>query len=112
MVGWPRDHDVHADLVPTDNLNNHSAVTVITCADLKLLIPGDNEPPSWNELLAKPDFVEAIGDTDILLAPHHGRESGFSPALFDHTQPRLTVISDGRFGDTSATARYVSVTQG
>jgi beta-lactamase superfamily II metal-dependent hydrolase len=94
------------------NLNNHSVVTVVTHDGWKLLLPGDNEPPSWEELLARPDFVEAIRDTDILLAPHHGRDSGFCPALFDYIRPRLTVISDGRFGDTSATGRYAAVTQG
>jgi beta-lactamase superfamily II metal-dependent hydrolase len=97
---------------PRSNLNNHSIVTVVTHVGCKLLLPGDNEPPSWEELLAKPDFVEAIRGTDILLAPHHGRDSGFCPALFDHISPRLTVISDGRFGDTSATGRYAAVTQG
>ncbi len=44
-------------------------------------LPGDNEPPSWEELLAKPDFVEAIRGTDILLAPHHGRPEGKEQAL-------------------------------
>jgi len=94
------------------NLNNHSVVTVVTHADSKLLLPGDNEPPSWEELLAKPDFVEAIRGTDILLAPHHGRDSGFCPALFNYISPYLTVISDGRFCDTSATDRYGRVTRG
>lgn len=63
---------------PCDNLNNHSVVTVISYAGSKLLIPGDNEPPSWEELLANPNFVSAIQATDVLLAPHHGRDSGFA----------------------------------
>jgi competence protein ComEC len=94
------------------NLNNYSVVTVVTCASSKLLLPGDNEPPSWEELLARQAFREAIRGTDILLAPHHGRASGFCAALFKHISPVLTVISDGRFGDTSATDRYVDVTRG
>jgi beta-lactamase superfamily II metal-dependent hydrolase len=94
------------------NLNNHSVVTVVTHAGGKLLLPGDNEPPSWEELLGRRDFVEAIRGTDILLAPHRGRDSGFCPALFEHIRPHLTVISDGRFGDTSATGRYGRVTRG
>ena len=30
---------------PTDNVNNHSVVTVLTYAGVKFLLPGDNEPP-------------------------------------------------------------------
>jgi beta-lactamase superfamily II metal-dependent hydrolase len=112
---WSGGHTI-ATFTPTScspsNLNNHSVVTVLTHAGSKLLLPGDNEPPSWEELLARPDFVEAIDGTDILLAPHHGRDSGFCPALFDYIRPRLTVISDGRLGDTSATDRYAAVTRG
>jgi len=102
---------VHIDIfLPNDsattNINNHSLVTVVSYASSKILIPGDNEPTSWNELLAKPEFVKAIAGTDILLAPHHGRESGFSPELFKHISPQLVIVSDGRFCDTSATDRY------
>ena len=43
----------------TDNINNHSVVTVMTYAGVKLLLPGDNEPPSWDELLADSNFVSA-----------------------------------------------------
>jgi len=96
----------------TSNLNNHSIVTVISYAQSKMIIPGDNEPPSWEELLKRTDFLAAIKGTDILLAPHHGRSSGFSSALFEYISPRLTIISDGPFGDTSATSRYAQQTQG
>lgn len=88
------------------NINNHSVVTVIGHASLKMLIPGDNEPPSWNELLEDQNFVSAIKGVDILMAPHHGRDSGFSKELFEHISPKLVIVSDGRFCDTSATARY------
>ena len=96
----------------TGNLNNHSVVTVLEYSGVKILIPGDNEPPSWDELLNQRDFVTAIADTNVLVAPHHGRESGFHAPLFDHFHPFITLISDGRTVDTSATARYTNVTQG
>lgn len=96
----------------TSNLNNHSIVAVMSHARSKIVIPGDNEPASWDELLEKQDFVSAIRGTDILVAPHHGRESGFSSALFEHINPYLTIISDGRFCDTSATDRYAKHTRG
>lgn len=96
----------------TSNINNHSMVVVVNHASSKMLIPGDNEPASWDELLANKDFVNAIKGTDVLLAPHHGRDSGFSEALFKYISPSLVIISDGRFCDTSATDRYSKKTRG
>lgn len=90
----------------TSNLNNHSVVTVISYAGIKLLIPGDNEPPSWNELLSQPDFVNAINGTHILIAPHHGRASGYSAELFRYISPKLVIVSDGQVCDTTAVNRY------
>jgi competence protein ComEC len=97
---------------PTSNLNNHSIVTIVSHAGSKIVIPGDNEAASWRELLGWRDFREAIRGTDILLAPHHGRQSGFSKELFRHIEPRLTVISDGPLSGTSATASYAGKTSG
>jgi beta-lactamase superfamily II metal-dependent hydrolase len=97
---------------PSDNLNNRSVVTVVEYAGSKLLLSGDNEPPSWLELLEDPNFRRAIAGTDVLLAPHHGRDSGFCSELFEYITPKLTMISDARFCDSSATARYKAITSG
>lgn len=94
------------------NINNFSVVTVIKYENYKIILPGDNEPSSWNELLEKSEFKEAIRDADVLLASHHGRKSGFCEEIFKYFNPKLTIISDGRFCDTSATDRYSNVTQG
>ena len=100
QVFYPRD-------CATSNLNNHSIVTVISYAGSKLLIPGDNEEASWNELFKIENFLSSIKNVDILVAPHHGRKAGFSSALFEHMgQPYLTIISDGPEGETSATKLY------
>ena len=94
------------------NLNNHSVVTVIEYEGSKILIPGDNESPSWDELLGRPEFRAEIAGVDVLVAAHHGRESGFHRDLFDHFTPLLTIVSDGRVTDTSATDRYSDATRG
>lgn len=89
------------------NLNNHSLVVVVAYAGLRMVIPGDNESPSWKELLLDPNFVAAVRGADVLLAAHHGRDAGYCPELFEAMgRPKLVVVSDGRFGDTSATDRY------
>ena len=97
---------------PRANINNHSVVTVMSYAGVKFLMPGDNEPPSWCELLKDGKFVEAIRGTHVLVAPHHGRESGFHGPLFKVIRPLVTIISDGRFVDTSATSLYSERTEG
>ena len=94
------------------NLNNHSVVTIISYGDLKIIIPGDNEKPSWNELLDREDFQTAIKNTKVLVASHHGRESGFSPELFDHISPLITIISDGPVGTTCVRDRYTEKSEG
>ena len=94
------------------NINNHSIVLSISYANSKILLTGDNESASWEELLKDTRFREAIKNTDIFLAPHHGRESGYYSDLFNYFNPRLTIISDGDVCDTSATDRYRNVTKG
>jgi len=92
------------------NINNHSGVVVFDYLGIRVVIPGDNEPPSWRELLNNPQFVASARGADVFVASHHGRESGYCPDLFHDTQgikkPRLCAISDGRVQDADATARY------
>jgi beta-lactamase superfamily II metal-dependent hydrolase len=95
-----------------DNFNNHSIVVVLEFAGIKIVIPGDNEKCSFDELLDKQGFEEAITNADILLAPHHGRESGYHLDFINLVNPRLTVVSDGRFCETSANARYSEKSRG
>lgn len=95
-----------------NNFNNHSIVVVIEFANKKIVIPGDNEKCSFDELMAIQNFKTAIKDADILLAPHHGRESGFNNEFVNLVNPLLTIVSDGRFCDTSANGRYTQKSRG
>ena len=95
------------------NINNHSLVVAIEYARSKIIIPGDNEAPSWKALLDNPSFVNSMTGVDVLMASHHGRESGYCADLFAHgRKPNLCVISDGRVQDTDATGRYSYHAQG
>ena len=78
------------------NINNRSIVTVVEYVGMKILIPGDNEECSWEELLSRPDFYSAIEKTNMLIASHHGRRSGFYGRLFHYFRPAITIVSDGR----------------
>ena len=90
----------------TSNINNHSIITVIWYAGIKVIFTGDNELASFNELMENEQFVSTVKDTDILLAPHHGRDSGYHNDFVSIVNPRLVVISDSHFCDTSAISRY------
>ncbi|MBX9680700.1 MAG: hypothetical protein K2X38_18245, partial [Gemmataceae bacterium] len=94
------------------NLNNYSLVTIFSYAGSKIVIPGDNEAASWKSLLSNPYFVQAIKGTDIFVASHHGRESGFYGELFDHFKPKLVIVSDTNHGSTSVTGNYTYHAEG
>ena len=96
----------------SSNINDYSAVMLFEYSDTKLLLAGDNEECSWRALLEERSFVKAIRGIDVLVAPHHGRQSGFYPPLFEVIHPKITIISDGPLQDTSATERYSAVTSG
>lgn len=89
------------------NINNHSAVVVIEYAGSKIVIPGDNEGPSWKALLENYDFRAAITGASVFVASHHGRLSGYYPDLFaDNRKPALCIVSDAEVQDTDARDRY------
>ena len=100
--------------------NNHSIVIVIKYQGFTLLLSGDNEKESWKWLIANnPDyrgvhFLQAIKGTQVLLAPHHGRESGYSDELLSllETNLKIVLISDGQKGSTSVTEKYSLKTKG
>ena len=94
------------------NINNHSIVTVISYAKSKVVLPGDNDEESWQELLGRSSFKQAIEGTDILVAPHHGMQSGYCRDLFKYIRPKLVIISNGRFTDRSCAERYSEVASG
>lgn len=74
--------------------NNLSMATFIKYAGFKILFPGDLEKAGWKELLKNPAFVAELRLTDVLVASHHGRESGFCEEIFNYFRPQVVVISD------------------
>ncbi|MBN1505139.1 MAG: MBL fold metallo-hydrolase [Candidatus Eisenbacteria bacterium] len=90
------------------NINNLSLVVVLKYASSTIVIPGDNEPSSWQALLQDPAFVAELTNVAIFMASHHGRQSGYCAQLFaaDGRKPRLFVISDGTARDTDAAPSY------
>lgn len=94
------------------NLNNHSIITVLEYLNTKIVIPGDNERCSLEELMQVEAFRDAVKGSEILLAPHHGRESAYHSEFVTLVNPLLTVVSDGSICDTSANGRYSAKSRG
>lgn len=88
------------------NLNDVSAVTILNFEDSKMVICGDNEKNSLEELMENRRFQQAVENADILVAPHHGRESGFYSPFVNTVRPSLTIISDTSKVSTSASRLY------
>ncbi|MDP3797797.1 MAG: hypothetical protein Q8R06_11710 [Polaromonas sp.] len=74
--------------------NNLSLAVFITFAGFTMLFPGDLEKPGWRALLRRQDFIDQLKWVDVLMASHHGRESGFCPEVFNYMKPQAIVISD------------------
>jgi beta-lactamase superfamily II metal-dependent hydrolase len=74
--------------------NNLSLVSFIFYDGIGILIPGDLERPGWLELLKDASFREDLQKTQIFVASHHGRESGYCTEVFGYCKPDIVVISD------------------
>lgn len=94
------------------NLNNLGIATFVNFGGFTLLCPGDIEENGWKRLLAQSNFVNWLKKTNFLIASHHGRNTGLYSKIFEYFTPKLTIVSDGRFRETSATDAYSKITEG
>ncbi|MGQ3331248.1 ComEC/Rec2 family competence protein [Halorubrum sp. FL23] len=94
------------------NLNNLSFLTVMEYNGFKLLTMGDLEDGAIEQLLEKSYVRRAISGTDILVAPHHGRQSSYTSELFEEISPDIVAISDAAGVDSSASSQYSDQTSG
>lgn len=94
------------------DLNNHSMVVVVTYGKVKIMLPGDCTNAAMEELLGKDDFLTAIKGVNVLVAPHHGHEEGYSTSLMEKISPLVTIVSDDDFEGFSATSNYTNHTRG
>jgi competence protein ComEC len=79
---------------------------VFEYGDFKLASMGDLEADGIELLLERNAVVDALRSTDVLLAPHHGRQSSYSRKLLDLIEPDIVGISDSGGTENSATSRY------
>lgn len=77
-----------------DDENNLSLIFSPTLAGLTFTFCGDMETAGWNNLDA-PELRDALNRTNVLIAPHHGRASGWWDGFMECTKHlEVVVISD------------------
>jgi len=97
----------HAPYPVFDDENNLSMAVFLKCHGIGVLFTGDLEVKGWRNLLCLPSFREILGQTNVLVASHHGRDSGCCDEVFNYCAPFYTVISDcGYKYDTQQTVPY------
>lgn len=90
-----------------DDENNLSFVVHLNCHGTGVLFPGDLERAGWLKLLEDAKFQQALRDTHVFVASHHGREGGCCEEIFQFCQPYYVVISDkGYMHDTQKTIPF------
>lgn len=93
-----------------DNKNHLSYVILITFGKTKIYLCGDatNEItiPYMLENYGTDFFKKQDGDTVILKAPHHGRESGYHKEFVDLINPDGIIVSVGKKPETDASNKY------
>lgn len=74
--------------------NDSSYVLLYRTADFKIIFGGDAEDDTWEHILSK--HSASVKDIDLLIAPHHGRDSGRSYKFLDHLKPKMTFFGNAR----------------
>ena len=98
-----------------DDENNLSMAVFLDYHGFCMLFPGDLETAGWKKLLEHPDFVQHLMRVTVLVASHHGRESGCCEEMFElGWLPQVVIMSDaGIQYETQATVPwYAARSQG
>ncbi len=87
-------HLEQSDLDGEINTNHLSQILFIEFGGSKLCVAGDLEAPAWEKILQRAEVKSHLLSTDVLIAPHHGRDNGYHEAIFDNCFPEVVIISD------------------
>jgi beta-lactamase superfamily II metal-dependent hydrolase len=76
------------------DVNDLSLVTFITEGKFTVCFPGDLTKRGWRLHLQNKAFQYMLRETNLFLASHHGRPTGFYEPVYEYLNPKLIVISD------------------
>jgi beta-lactamase superfamily II metal-dependent hydrolase len=74
--------------------NNLSLVSFVYYDGIGIVFTGDLEKAGWDALLENTSFCSHLKRTNIFIASHHGRSTGYCKEVFDHCSPDIVIISD------------------
>jgi len=74
--------------------NKLSQLVFVTYNGTRICIPGDLTTPAWEKHLLNNNVHILLRGTDILIAPHHGREDGYNEKIFNYCKPECIILSD------------------
>ena len=77
-----------------DEYNDCSYVLLYRTEGNRIVFGGDSHDDTWEHILTK--HGNDVADIDLLIAPHHGRESGRSYEFLDVLNPTLTFFGNAR----------------
>ena len=70
--------------------NDASYVLIYRSCGGKIIFPGDAHDSTWEFVLE--NYEDKVKDCTVLIAPHHGRDSGASFDFLDVLKPKLTLF--------------------
>lgn len=82
--------DLVDDANATEDFNDCSYVIIYRTGGFKIIFAGDSHDATWEHILE--NHEEEVANCDILIAPHHGRDSDRSWDFLDVLKPRLTLF--------------------
>ncbi len=102
----------HNDYPEFTDTNNLSMVTYVSYGGMGILFPGDLERAGWDALLRNTRFRQVLGDVNIFVASHHGRENGYNERVFEYCSPDIVIISDKGIVHETQNNRYINHASG
>jgi hypothetical protein len=102
---WPT-RGAFRDYDEAEDWNNMSVVIRAWHRDRSVLLPGDIEAPVWRALAEAEDQGYLTLKSDVLVASHHGRLSGYPPdGIYARIAPRAVIISTDKLPAAHNAAR-------
>ena len=77
-----------------DDYNDCSYVLLYQTGGKRIVFGGDSHDGTWEHILK--NWGSDVRDIDLLIAPHHGRDSGRSYEFLDVLKPALTFLGNAR----------------